>query len=133
MKRQCPKGYTMVNGVCTETLSTIPGGGSGPPTLHCESLCQSYLPGSCQNDCSCSCCYSYWVETTGGGTWDPWVQAEHHCNCGGCMSEYWSCIAMCFSNWNINPQIGGYHGMGDGGGSRTGWRKGGKIKRRGRR
>ena len=129
-RAKCPQGYQMVNGNCQEVVSSIPGGGGGAPSLDCDVLCQGHLPGSCAETCSCSCCYGYWVNQPGGGhDFAPEASAEWQCNCGGCMSEYWQCIAGCFSN--ANPIIN-RGGMGRIWGGR-GWKKGGKINGRRRR
>ena len=128
MRRQCPKGYQMINGNCQQAISNqlTPGDtsiiGTGNRTA-CVAACEMWFPfQDCSSyECNCSCCHTYhWTGLDG--------QHHSHCECGGCYGQFMQCIAGC-----MNPS-GGFKGsVPSPGGGRYGWRRGGKIKRRRRR
>jgi len=136
--------------------SPIPGGDSRLP---CEVSCyDNFWPGYCNSTqgggfgtCDCNCCVvtytwyqnyqieEFWnfnITTTyedGGAqvgtgvipiyTTDG-VFNSYFCNCMPCHAQYNACVSFCHATDHL---------PGGSSGGRSGWRRGGKIKRRGRR
>ena len=134
--RKCPKGYTMINGVCQQTASSIPGSGLEPLVEDCCSGAQDAvsdciaMSGPCEWGCGgsylCDCHSVTWNFSMGdpqSGFW-PGYQMCYY----GPSSELTADVASCCG-------AGGRGGArGGGSGGRQGWggrgRIGGRIKRR---
>ena len=119
MKRRnisrCPKGYTMVNGVCQQTISNqltpgdtsiIPG---GDERADCHSACEDMYPYQYCNSssCNCSCCHTYTWQTlvgqvvnysTNPPTYEDQYETHSQCNCSPCWSNYTQCVGNCLSS-----------------------------------
>ena len=139
--RKCPKGYTMINGVCSEALSS--------------QMDVSYIDPSDSREYA-NCCFEHMAlgnecsDMSGLWGFPPPGYVSECCKCvggavhdepGGWYSYQWGCTYMCQYQVQdccgfFNIGFGGQHAGGGGttsGGGRGDWRKGGKIKRRRRR
>ena len=145
--RRCPQGYQMINGVCTETSTRGLGNKGGDSTLeHHSSNCND-----CMHQCwgSTSHCFGSFSYPPGGqcscnAVCNSWVTVEYPCNhnpemmCSESGCGWGDYTYYCYSNVDCASQCSymcsglGYSGPGSGGGGSRDWKKGGKIKRRGR-
>ena len=136
MRRNCPKGYQMINGVCSETLSSIPGGpggGGGALLSDCEQGCEQFYlgcgsQGSGMGGCSCDCCFGYWSNCTyvstgeDVSTWNPETQSWDYDFSGGTdwSQSYqncdWVCECQgCMMEYNMCMGVCAFYHSGDGG------------------
>ena len=126
--RQCPQGYQLINGVCSE---------DNQPQVGCAAACSQLHPSHCgysafNDSCECSCCHwAYSGPPPGHPNYNPQPH-QYYCSCSGCWQEYDSCITNCATSFHGRSNIGGGYGSG-GRGNFGGRRTGGRIRRRRRR
>ena len=126
--RECPQGYQMINGVCSEF---------GDVSSPCLAQCANMHPSQCGDgafggNCNCNCCnYVYTGPPPGSPGFTGYTADQYSCQCFGCWSAWQACVSSCQqSSWHgsHSGRRIGYRSPRQGGLQRQ--RKGGRIRRR---